>query len=521
MRTRPSTRAIVGLVLLGSIALILAPPAQAGTYMMRSCNVPGERTSTTGPWRWQASANTFANDECARGGGFGINAGTMNPGDAAGVVLETGSAIAIRRVRLWTIARLRSTGSAMFAAVTAGNATTSTPADLFGPPGGETLTTPYVSPLLPDDTSIYIVFVSCSGNVGEACTPFDTNILDVRGVEVTLEEKNAPSVLIESGGDLLGEGPKSGVRTLAFKASDPESGVLRVSALIGKTVVGTTDYVGSCAFAGLAACATDRTGSIQIDTRSVPDGIYPVTLRATDAAGNEQSVQAPTAVDVVNREAAGSSSVSVPSPASVAAPVNGLRLTAEFASNRSTILTAGYRKRVTVRGRLVAASGEPVPGAAIKIAQRSVVSGRTKILAATTAADGTFSYVIQRATTPRSLRIEYGSDPAVATILNLRVKASATLRVSLRGVVVRYSGRVLTRPFRKTGTVVSIQGRAPGADWKTFARRRADRDGDFGGTYRLRVRRPGVRLQFRIVVPRQRGYSFVPHAGQPLTRTVR
>ncbi len=212
---------------------------------MRSCNVPGERGVPVGPWRWQTSANTFANDECARGGGFGINAGTMNPGDAAGVVLETGGVIAIRRVRLWMVARLRSTGSAMFAATSSGTSTSATPADLFGPPGGATLTTPYESPMLSADTSIYIVFVSCSGNTGEACTPLDTNILDVRGVEVTLEENKAPSALVE-GGDLLAEGPRSGVRTLAFKVSDPESGVLRVSAIIGKTVVGTTDYSGSC-----------------------------------------------------------------------------------------------------------------------------------------------------------------------------------------------------------------------------------------------------------------------------------
>ncbi|HUR87270.1 MAG TPA: hypothetical protein VMY78_18220 [Solirubrobacteraceae bacterium] len=494
--------------------LIVAAPARAGTYLMRSCNVPGERVAPVGPWHWQTSANTFANDECARGGGFGINAGTMNPGDAAGVVLETGP-IAIRRVRLWTVARLRSTGSAMFAAASSGTSTTATPVDLFGPPGGETLTTPYVSPLLPADTSIYIVFVSCSGNTGETCTPFDTNILDVRGVEVTLEEKEVPTALIE-GGDLLAEGPRSGVRTLAFKVSDRGSGILRVSAIIGKTVVGTTDYSGSCEYAALAACGIDRSGSIQVDTRTVPDGIYPVSLRVTDAAGNEQSAQATTAVHVLNREVVGSSSARPPT-----APINGLSLSAEFAANRSATLTAGYRKRVTVRGRLVTVAGDPVQGAPISIVQRSVASGRVKTLAATTTADGSFTYVIPHATTPRSLRIEYAADPAISRTLNLRVKAAARFDVSLRGVVVRYGGRVLSRPLRKAGTIVNVQGRAPGAAWKTFARRRADRKGDFGGTYRLRVRRPGVRLQFRVVVPRQSGYPFGTFVGRPVSRIVR
>lgn len=512
MRARRVQRPIVGLVLLVGLVLS-APAASAGTYVMRSCNIPGERGTSPGPWRWQTPVNTFASNDCQRGGGFGINAGMMSPGAAAGVTLETGTEIGIRRVRLWVVARLRSTGSAMFAATVSGTSTTATPSDLFGPPGGETLTTPYVSPELPPETSIYTVFVSCSGNTGEPCTPVDTNILEVRGVEATLEENIAPSGSIE-GGDLLGDGPKSGVRTLTYKASDAESGVLRVSAVVGKAVVGTTDFAGSCEHGALAACATTRNGSIEIDTRKIPDGIYPVSLRVTDAAGNEQSIPSSTAVQVLNRDIGSS----VPSPA---AP-GGLRLTAEFAANRRTTFTAGFRKRVTVRGLLVSASGQPVQGASLNIAQQSEVSGRTKKLTATTAPDGTFRYVIRRATTPRSIRIEYGEHPAnfVARTLRLRVRASARLRVSLRGVLVRYRGRVASRPLRKGGTVVNIQGRAPGADWKTFARRQADRNGDFGGTYRLRIRRPGVRLQFRVVVPKQKGFAFEAHVGRPVTRIV-
>jgi hypothetical protein len=102
----------------------------------------------------------------------------------------------------------------------------------------------------------------------------------------------------------------------------------------------------------------------------------------------------------------------------------------------------------------------------------------------------------------------------------LRVRASASLRVALKGIVVRYRGRVLSKPLPRRGKLVEIQGRAPGAGWKTFATRRADRRGGFAGTYRLRIRRPGVRLQFRVRVPAENGYPFVAHAGRAVTRIV-
>ncbi len=266
---------------LGALACVVittlgtADSANAGTYLMRSCNVPGERRSTVGPWHWINSANTFANNDCASGGGFGINAGPMTRTAAAGVGLESpgsGSAIAIRRVRLWMVARLNGTGSALFAAASSGTADTATRADLFGPPGGDTLTSPYVSPLLPADTSIYIVLVSCSGSTAEGCVPADTNVLDIKGVEVTLEEKVAPTASIE-GGELMTGSPQSGVRALDFKASDLQSGVVRVSAVIANTVVGTADFAADCAHADFAACPQARSGSIEVDTRKVPNGI--------------------------------------------------------------------------------------------------------------------------------------------------------------------------------------------------------------------------------------------------------
>jgi hypothetical protein len=124
-------------------------------------------------------------------------------------------------------------------------------------------------------------------------------VLDIRGAEATLEENIAPAASIE-GGTVLATGPQSGIKTLAYSATDRESGIARVSAMAGRTVVGTTDFAADCAFAALLACAGTRNGTIDVDTRKVADGLYPVSLRVTDAAGNEQVVQSSTAIQVVS-----------------------------------------------------------------------------------------------------------------------------------------------------------------------------------------------------------------------------
>jgi hypothetical protein len=496
--------------------MAVADSAMAGTYVIRNCNVPGEIGRPIGPWHWDPSTagGTFGHDECAGGGGFGINAGTMPWGYATGVTLETPPAIAIRRIRLWLVVRLRSTGSLLFSNVVSGNANVANTVDLFGSPGGSTLASPYVSPLLASDTHIYLVLIGCSGGTGEPCTAVDSNVLDIRGVESTLEENIAPGGSFGAG-ELFSDGPQAGVRQVSYAAGDQESGVARVSVIVGTTVVGTADFASDCAYASLLACPQARGGSIAVDTRKVADGIYPVSLRVTDAAGNVASTPAAKAINVVNGTASTAGSQS-PGEAPASA-----RMTASFAANRRSNLTVAYGRTVVVRGRVRDADGTPLGGAAVDVEER-VASSSTSGASATvrTAPDGLFIYRALPGPN-RTLTFTYRGGPVLVNRLTLRVKASASLHVALNGITVRYSGTVQSKPLPRRGKVVEIQGRAPGGAWKTFATRRTTPGGAFAGIYRLRVHRPGVRLQFRVRVPRERGYPFVGHTGAPVTRRVR
>jgi hypothetical protein len=512
---RRRMQTVSGLCLIAVGVLGMPDPARAGTYVMRSCNVPGEVTTTTTPWVWGNVAGTFANDDCAGGGGFGFNAGSMNRATQAvlGVTRPVGSeAIAMRRVRLWLVARLAGAGSALFIdSFVSTGATTSSLESIYGPPGGSALAAPYVSPPLPPGTTAYLVLLSCSGGTPEGCTPATTNVLDIKGAEFTLEESLPPTATIQ-GGDLMAAAPQSGVRALAYRVADQESGVQRIAVTLGGTVVGTEDFGASCAHADFAACQRVREGVVAVDTRKVPDGTYPVSIRVTDAAANLATEQAATVVQVANGGLVAQALVGV---------ANRPKITAAFAANRRSTLTIGYGRKAAVRGRLTSATGAPVGAALIDVEERSAGANTPAThRTLTTAADGTFRYSIAPRGPTRTVRFRYGPDEATARSLRIRVKASATLRVSLRGVGVRYRGRVLSRPLLGAGTRVEIQGRAPGTRWTTFARPRANGRGNFSGTYRLRIHRPGVRLQFRVRVPSQAGYPFVAHAGRPVAKTV-
>jgi hypothetical protein len=452
----------------------------------------------------------FFSDDCARGGGFGVNAGSLPASTQTGVQLVAPASIGIRGIRLWLVARLRSTAAPLFAGVFNGNATGSTDfVNLFATPGGSTLTAPYENPGLPPDTSFYMVSINCGDGSGTPCAPVDTNVLEVRGVETTLEENVVPTGNI-NGGDLLSGAAQSGIRSLGYSASDQASGVMAVSVLLGSTAAGTSDFTAECAFSDFAGCARARSGSLSVDTRKVADGIYPVSIRIKDAAGNEQTVTSPTAIQVVN----GLTTADVGRETSA-----GARLIASFASNHRLSTTVGYGRRVRIRGRLVGPDNTPVAGATVQANELPTSRFRKPRTAAlTTGPDGSFVYTATRGPS-RTIRLTYPVS-GVSQQLRLRVKASATLGVKLSGILVRYRGRVMSTPLPRGGKLVEIQGRAPGARWKTFAKRRTNDRGIYAGTYRLRIHRPGVRLQFRVVVPKERGYPFVAHAGRAVARIV-
>lgn len=486
--------------------------AYAGTYKMYTCHVPGHPTAvpTMGPWTWRLnSPNTVGFNNCAAGGTFGIG---LNPGQrfmrqgmSSWLSLRRPSEgpfsrIGIVRYRTWLIAQLSGFGAPTF--IADGGA--------FAPPGGANSNeSPWVSPLFPRTNQEVGVQLFCSAGAPTDCFLDSTTPLQARGIEVDLYEETPPSAAIVGGG-LLSGGKQTGMRTLTYSAADQESGVAVVEALVGDSIVGRHDYEAdpaSCSHTGFNACQGTRSGDMSIDTSTAPSGRQPLSLRVTDAAAN-RTVASGSTVDV--------------------GPQAGeVKLSAHFEGAVRRTNTAKFGQKVIVRGRLVDRLTRGLANAEIQVTERVGLPGtrepRTRRVR--TGRDGSFVYTVSRRTSSRHIQFRYagrvlGKDAVAVRTLALKVRASARLRVSLLGILVRYSGRVVTMPLPARGKVIHMQGRAKGGVWQTFAKKRTGPRGRFSGSYRLRVRRPGVRLQFRVRIPREKRYPFVAGVGGIVTKAV-
>lgn len=506
---------------LAAILLCVAPStAFAGTYKMYSCNVPGKDIPkpTTGPWHFNLDGlHTRVFDWCAQGGDFGIGLVPtqrfMRRDSSAALALERPtygpmSAIGIVGYRTWLTVDLRGSGAPAF--ISDGGA--------FGRPGGTTSDgAPWVSPAFGITHRAVYVQLYCSSGASTDCQFDSTTPLRARGIEVDLYENVAPSGSID-GGTMLAGVPLQGRRSILYTASDDESGVARVELLLGGTVIATNNFAAdpsACPHTNFNACISRYSGELAVDTNELGPGTYPVSIRITDAAGNFRLLSHAAPVTIVGSPVQPATSASAKA-----------RLSAGFAVTSRAMHTTNYGSSVRIRGRLNDALGRPIGRGRLTVRETLDSGGRPRTKTITTGTDGRYSYIASGSAPSRRIQLRYlgatGTGGATSSrTLRLAVRATSTLTLVLRGTLVQYGGRVLSRPIPRGGKRVFIQGRARGGAWQRFASRRTDAAGRFSGRYRLRVRRPGVQLQFRVELPRQAGYAYASRTGRMTTRTVR
>lgn len=505
------------LVVVIGAASFTAPAATAGTYPLRACNVPGQPRVGTGPWSFHNVPTTASYDVCSSGGGFGLTfpAGrsmSAHTDARLSLVRPTDgpqSKIGIRQVRLWMTAALQGSGAHLFMLAQTINGPSVTGVDIYGPDGGDARSSPWISPVFADSNSSFHVLLYCSDDaMGAGCVPTEPTPLVVYGAEATLFEDEAPSATV-TGGSLFAA-PTSGVATMAVEGTDAESGVARLEALLDGAVVATDDLVasGKCSYASWNACPSGESATLQVDTKTVSNGPHTLQLRITDAAGNTAIVGAAQPVTVLNRAA---------SPDAVLKVGQGRRA--------KTLITRSWRSRTALTGRLQTTRGAPIANATLAVAEVPQVKSPAAIARRTvrTDAKGGFRYVVASRRASRRIHFEYESTSGAIAYKDVRVQVRAlpSLTVSLKGTRVRYQGRLITSPIPRRGVRLLLQGRAKGGRWTTFARKRSNGKGRFRGFYRLRAHRPGVRLEFRAVTPRQPNYPFVTGAGRAIRRRVR
>jgi hypothetical protein len=476
---------------------------------MRNCDVPGHPSAPLAPWEPQdfVPAGVTIVDSCATGGGLGIATNGQMAGGPAGVVLvrPLGARNSIKFIKavLWYAARLAGTGQPLQFWTTDYHVDgTFVQGISNGPPGSENLV---AEQQLGPATNVFQTGIHCGQpfgmpQTGDPCFPAQNTPLLFRGMEVTLSEDVRPLVS-QPVGTLVAGGPQSGVRTLSYAASDLESGLAKVDAMLDDTVVATHDFTTRCFYSDFTVCPPSQDETLNVDTRGVPNGSYRLTLRVQDAAGNVSVVSGASPIEVAN---------TAPVEPTVAATFT---LSAHFKGTARPTLVVPYARRTSLSGRLV--GSVPVPaGATVEVLERVDRPAAKEVVvgSARTTADGSFSYILEARRPSRALRLAYRSNDGSATIsapMKLRVRAASSLHASLRGRVIHFSGRVRSVPVPSRGLSIWMEGRAPGSTWTSFAHLHTTRNGRFSGRYRLKVRRPGVTLSVRAVVRAQKNYPYV------------
>lgn len=512
---------VIGLALTTGVA-----PARAGTYLMSNCNVPGAGSSLLHPWEVAETLTpeSFSVvDGCSSGDGVSFHMASSVAGRRDSSILlvrPTGARSAIKFVKLvlWYAARLSGSGQPIHFVSTDLRADGTLHYGLSdAPPGSENV---IAEQQLSAETRTVRLALRCgvpgsSDPVDPPCAPANSVPLLIRGMEVTLSE-DLPPIVLPPSGSLLEGGSQSGIRTLNYAASDAQSGLRQIDVLLGNTVVASQDLASRCPHADFTVCPVSDGGTLQIDTRTVPNGSHRVAVRVIDAAGNERFVHGESPVEVAN----------VPTTPAAPATIPDYVLSAHFKGTSRTTITVPHGRRVSLSGRLTQGA-QPLPaGTELKILERldrrgarEVPRGRVK-----TRAGGLFSAILARTRPSRRVRVAYrepGGRLVVSLALRIRVRAASYVRASLRGRAVRFSGRVLSGPMPKRGKLVLMEGRAPGSAWTTFASLRTDLKGRFSGRYRLRVRRPGVKLKIRALVRSEGGYGYLSSRSRAVTLRVR
>jgi hypothetical protein len=530
-----------------ALALAGAPEARAGTYEIDQCSMGGGNApkGLMPDWSVYSAAPTTS---CASPGGSFL--ALLGPANNLGYNQWAGYGLAVP-------------GSHPNTTITAGAFYTRTPASLAGGNpayffigSGQTGQryvdegTGFDHTVLPSRVSFsagirsFALQVWCSAAYGGADCFFPSrSVLEVRGARLTLSESAAPSGSID-GGSLVAGGTRRGAESLVYSAEDGDSGIARVQARLGATVVGDADFKASeaaCPHDSWSACGRTRVGQeMTVDTSRLHDGIHPLSLRIEDAAGNARVVPGgQVSVDNVTEEirevplTGGGVAPGSPRPVGGTAGAGGdapngtnasvdARLVCFVGQSRATSARAVYGRPMTLRGRLTDPSGRPISGATLAVLAQVGRASMTEVDKVTTGADGRYEYHVP-AGPSRVIRFAYRAFSADRTFastsdVTLRVAAKASLRVTPRrvrnGRAITFRGQVLGGHLPSRGVHVDLQVKQGG--WRTFGVARSDRRGRFSYRYRFtRTFRP-TSYTFRAQV---RGEAGVPYEAGVSNRT--
>jgi hypothetical protein len=386
---------------------------------------------------------------------------------------------------------------------------------------------------LPTGTRQLFLETWCSPVYGPGWCNWPSQHLELRGLTVELEESGEPQVAAT--GPLTEPGAHAGTEPLWVETSDADSGVRHVAVALGGVPAGAVDLAEVCRDDRLPPCPQDVGRLVDVDTTRVADGVQRLRVTATDAAGNQRTIEAgavlvrnrPEPAPGVPRPADGGppppGATSGPSPfppnplagrghapngtgASEGATV-GAWLEPRRGARRQTVTTR-HGRRVRVRGWLRDESGSPIGAASLVAIQREPAGPWRVATGVRTRPDGRFT-AFTRIGASRRLRFVYyafGDSPRGVQSRTLRVAVRAPVRIRAwtEGGVVRVRGRLGGGRVPRGGALVELQRLLQGR-WTGVGALRTRSDGRFAARASVRGATP---TRVRVLVPVQPGLPF-------------
>jgi hypothetical protein len=543
-----SLAAVLGFAVLG----LAAAHADAAAYHAYVCKVPyGPNAGRPAPAEatiyTQNSATTSASESCASGGPMtaaldGTAAHTV--GDGASVIYEAPDGLSISGFRIWRHERVGPAGSgATFTKLTyTASAPVESPCTVTVGCIERGTTAPLAAGNEVSASNLSGVTqirwdVFCGGTAGATCPaegPNTRSAYDVFAADVLLNDAAAP-VASSVGGPLLEGGTLAGAQSVSFHATDRGSGVYKGSLLVDGVGVSETvlDAVGgACAELGVSPdglpaylntrpCAASVDGLLTLNTDLLSPGGHDLTVRVSDAAGNETVVRS-ARITVVGPRPAGTPNGSGAS--------RFAKLSARFGTRGARVRRLGFRTRPTITGRLVDEAGNPIASATIDILVRELRAGAptSRIATAATGADGMFRTQLP-AGPSRIITVQYtaySGDPKPSATAKLSgrvpaaVSAGFTPRSPRLGQRVRLSGRLRYLP--RGNVLVRIQAFNPRLHrWQTIDTVKTRSDGRYRWAYRFQSgTSPGQTFRFRVKVDSPI-YPFSPGTSRRIVVHVR
>jgi len=533
-----------------SLALAtLAAAAHAGSYHVYSCRTPSGQSAPADGWSGSVAAggafDDYALNTCAAGGALIAALGdqTIHGAeiDKATWALSIPAGLSLSAATLWRAGYLHGQNgeNASYELWMTGpneNMGFDECVYVFGCQQEGDLTNPLSAQnrvAVPANLlgSHMYVNANCGLLEGHICQPNagDANgyaaVVYVYAADIVLEENGGPNSS-DVRGELASAPAVRGSSDVAFDATDAGSGVYEAVFSVDGQVVQRTVLDGNggrCrdvgqtadgrpAFLYVQPCLPSVSVDVPFDTTKASNGARHLIVSVTDAAGNGAPVLDRT-VTIDNPPAPGA-----PGPANGANASTHAALSVRWKSARKASLLSGYGRAQTITGRLTAANGAPIAGAAIDVRATPSYAGARAVTMASprTGPDGRFTLRVAGGASSRTLRISYRAHlgdalPVVTRTLTLRVRAGIGLGVSPRtssvGRSILFRGRLRGGPIPKGGKQLVLEAHSPGSGWIEFKVIRTDARGRFHASYRFKFAGPAS-YRFRVRSEAESDYPF-------------